>query len=133
MAIVVFNVTAFKLRYPQFAAVDNDLLQFYFDESGLYLSNTNCSRVPETKRQLLLWMLTAHIATLNGLGTTNPGNVPPVGRVSSATEGSVSASFDFPTTPTSAWFNSTPYGAQFWQATSSMRGFRYVPHVLYIP
>jgi hypothetical protein len=56
------------------------------------------------------------------------GSVRPVGRVSSASEGSVSASFDYgtPTPGSGAWFQQSQYGAAFWQATSSLRGMQYI-------
>ena len=72
-------------------------------------------------------MLTAHIAVIGGLLSAD-GLPQPVGRIASASEGSVSASFDNVTaTPgTGAWFQQTQYGAAFWQATTSLRGFKYI-------
>lgn len=128
MAVVTFDATAFKVRYPLFAGVDDAFLSACFDDAGLYLSNTDTSPVQNvTTRQQLLWMLTAHIAYLNG--ALNPGQPMPVGRTSSATEGSVSVGLDYGTmTPgTGPWFNQTQWGASFWQATSSLRGMRYIP------
>lgn len=129
MAVVTFDATAFKIRYPEFAAVSDSKLSACFDDAGLYLSNTDVSPVQNvTRRTQLLWMLTAHISFLGG--ATSPGGAArPVGRVSQAAEGSVSASLDYtPATPGSgAWFNQTTYGAMFWQATTSLRGFRYRP------
>lgn len=60
---------------------------------------------------------------------TGIGSPRPVGRTSSASEGSVSASFDYisPTPGSGPWFNQTPYGAAFWQATASLRGMHYRP------
>lgn len=131
MGVVVFNPDAFRARYPQFSAdlvcASDAALTAYFNEATLYLSNTDCSVVQNLQnREMLLWMLTAHIAYLNG-ALSPDGSPPPVGRVSSATEGSVSVNLDYiPATPGSgAWFNQTAWGAQFWQATSSLRGFRY--------
>jgi hypothetical protein len=70
-------------------------------------------------------MLTAHIAFIGG--ALNVGGTPnPVGRIGSAAEGSVSASFDFPAPGSAAWFSQSQYGASFWQATTSLRGFRYI-------
>lgn len=125
MATVVFDPTRFKARYPQFAAVDNAFLQSCFDEGGnLYLTNNDSSPVQSvTRRELLLWMLTAHIATLNGALT---GDVAPVGRTSSATEGSVSASLEYLTPGSHSWFTQTQYGAAFWQATLPWRTFTYI-------
>lgn len=129
MTVVVFDATAFKARYPEFSAVSDGLLSGCFDESGLYLSNSDDSPVQNvTNRTMLLWMLTAHIAMLGGALTAD-GKPLPVGRVANAGEGSVNASFDYMTlTPgTGPWFNQTQYGASFWQATSSLRGMRYIP------
>lgn len=129
MTVVVFDAAAFKARYPEFTAVPDGTLSACFDESGLYLSNTGTSPVQNvTTRTMLLYMLTAHIALLGGALSAD-GLPRPVGRVSSAGEGSVNASFDYMTaTPgTGPWFNQTQYGAAFWQATASLRGMRYVP------
>jgi Protein of unknown function (DUF4054) len=126
MAQVVFDSAIFKARYPEFAAVNNDLLQVYFDESTIYLSNTDASPVSDIeRRRVLLYMLTAHIATIGGaLGV---GGAKPVGRVSAGNEGSVGASLEYMMPGTHSWFTQTQYGASFWQATISLRCFRYRP------
>lgn len=125
MAVVTFDVTAFKARYPEFASVDATLLGSCFTEAGFYLSNDDASIVQDiTRRSVLLNMLTAHIAFLGG--ALEPDGMPqPVGRVSNASEGDVSAAFDYAQPGTLAWFNQTQYGAAFIQATSNLRSFRY--------
>jgi hypothetical protein len=125
MTAVVFDPAAFKARYPEFAAVAVPALSACFDEAGLYLSNKDNSPVQNvTRRALLLNMLTAHVAYIGGLLSAD--SMPrPVGRVSAAAEGSVSASFENLTPGSAAWFQQSQYGAAFWQATSSLRGFRY--------
>lgn len=127
MGVVVFDPAAFKTRYPEFVSVSDALLTAFFTEAGLYLSNTDRSPVQNlTRRALLLNMLTAHIAWING--KLNGGGQPlPVGRTSSATEGSVSVSLEYMQPGTQAWFVQSQYGAAFWQATTSLRGFRYRP------
>lgn len=126
MAIVAFDVTAFKTRYPEFTSVSTAALSACFDEAGLYLSNTDNSPVQNvTRRAVLLNMLTAHIAYIGG--KLNADGMPrPVGRTSTAGEGSVSVGLEYLTPGTHAWFTQSQYGAAFWQATSSLRGFRYV-------
>lgn len=125
MGIVVFDPVAFKAAYPQFAAIANPQLQNYFDLATMYLSNTECSVVQDVaRRSTLLDLLTAHVGYLSG--ALNPGGLPGlVGRVSGATEGSVSVTTDFPANPNGAWFNQTAWGAMFWQATLKYRGFNY--------
>lgn len=121
--VVVFDSAAFVARYPEFSAVSGGVLGMYFDEATIYLDNTPSSVVPDLgKRAVYLNMLTAHIAQINGNGKPSGA----VGRVSSAGEGSVSASMAYAApTGSRAWFDQTPYGAAFWQATRSYRTMRY--------
>lgn len=126
MTSVVFDVTSFKTRYPEFNAVSEAKLQACFTEATLYLSNADDSPVTDLiRRALFLNMLTAHIAYIGG--SLNADSMPnPVGRVSNASEGSVSIGLDFATPGTAAWFSQSQYGAAFWQATLSLRRFRYI-------
>lgn len=125
MAIVTFVAADFKVIYPEFTSVADVLLQSYFDRATLYLANTDNSMVSDiSQRTMLLYLLVAHIASLRkscGQGL--------VGRVSSATEGSVSVSADYPTQTNAlaAWLTQTQYGAEFWAATAKYRTFGYVP------
>lgn len=126
MPVVVFDPTAFKTRYPEFTNVPDAQLGLCFDEAGLYLSNANNSPVQNlTRRAMLLNMLTAHVAWLAGKLSAD-GQAKPVGRISNASEGSVSAAFEYGLPGTKEWFVQTQYGASFWQATTALRGFRYV-------
>lgn len=125
MAVVAFDVNEFKTRYTEFLAVSDAFLSACFDEAGLYLSNRDNSPVQDvTRRAMLLNMLTAHIAFLGGALSAD-GQAKPVGRLSQASEGSVSASFEGMPPGSAQWFQQTQYGASFWQATSALRGFRY--------
>lgn len=129
MAVAAFDPVAFAARYPEFAQVNPTRLTALFSEAGLYLSNTDCSPVRDvTRRGVLLNMITAHISFLAG-DLSADGQARPVGRVSQAAEGSVSATFEgVPPTPGSgAWFQQSQYGAAFWQATTGLRGMRYIP------
>jgi hypothetical protein len=128
MAIVSFDPTAFKIRYPAFAGVADAMLTACFNDAGFYLSNSDGSPVQDVgRRERLLWMVTAHIAYLGGALSAD-GLPRPVGIMTSATEGSVSIGIAAPTaTPGSGeWFKQTQWGAQFWQATTALRGFRWV-------
>lgn len=127
--IVTFDPAAFKVRYPEFSTVSDPLLQAYFDEVTLaYLDNTEASRVQQVEqRSVLLNMLVAHVAALNA-GVNGQAPSPLVGRVNTATEGSVSIGTDMGTVPfTAAWFMQTKYGASFWQASAQFRTMQYVP------
>ena len=132
MAVVAFDLAGFRARYPEFTAVADPLLGAYFSEATIYLNNTDTSVVTDINvRSLLLNMLTAHIAALNS-GVSGQAPSALVGRISQASEGSVSVSADMgPPSGTSAWFNQTRYGASFWQAAAPYRAFRYLPGASY--
>ena len=125
-ATVSFNYTQWLARYPEFSTVDQPTAQDYFNEATAYLRNDGGGPVPTAALQsTLLNMLTSHIAKLyevtNGAATSNL-----VGRISDATEGSVSVSTDMPDMPgTAAWFLQTKYGLSYWQATAGFRTARY--------
>ncbi|EFM4663027.1 DUF4054 domain-containing protein [Escherichia coli] len=127
MGVVIFDPSAFKLRYPEFSSVDDALLQQYFTQATIYLDNTDSSRVSDLAvRSMLLSMLVAHIACLySGANGQSPSGL--VGRVDSASEGSVSVHADMPgVTANSAWYMQTKYGADYWNATAPFRTFQYI-------
>lgn len=127
--VVTFDPVAFAAAYPNFAAVNPTTLGLYFGQATLIVDNTTASRVQQIEhRTPLLYLLTAHITQLN-LGPKGDGNgAGLVGRVSQATEGTVSVTADMGTVPfTAAWFMQTPYGATFWQMTARWRQMRYIP------
>ena len=117
--VVVFDVDEFKTLYPQFANVDETILQNYFNAATLLLDNTDKSPVKDlAERKMLLYMLTCHIATLKGRGDSI------VGTITAATEGKVNVSV-MPLVNAN-WYNQTLCGSMYWQATSKYRvGVRY--------
>lgn len=132
MSIAIWNQTQFISRYPEFTAgvtVNPSYFASLFSEAGLYLNNTDGSPVTNiATRTILLNMITAHIAFIGGALTAD-GQPKPVGRVSQAAEGSVSASLEWSQIEpgTEAWFQQSQYGSAFWQATARWRRFRYSP------
>lgn len=137
-AIATFVYANWIAAYPEFTAVSEPAAQGYFDIATIYLRNDGTGPLPESRVSLqttLLYMLTSHIAwlyspQLNGVpDSTGPSPAPAlVGRISQASEGSVSVTADWPNaTAQSAWFLQTKYGAAFWQATAAWRTMRYVP------
>jgi len=127
MAIVIFNPNTFVARFPEFSNVNSELLGMYFDEACLKLNNTDQSIVVDEKeRRILLFLLTAHIAQLGQ--QISKGNGGLVGRISSASEGSVSVSADMgQVTNAQAWYAQTQYGAEYWALTAKYRTMRYIP------
>ena len=129
VGVVTFDYAIWSARYPELAAlVSQPQAQAYFYEATLYCDNSPCSPVQDpTQLGVLLGMVTAHIAALNAALNGQPSS-PLVGRINSATEGSVSVQAQMDAAPGSAqWFNQTKYGAAFWQATVQYRSMRYVP------
>jgi Protein of unknown function (DUF4054) len=136
---VTFNYAAWVAAYPQFQNVNEAQATFFFQIATLYCAN--CLRIVQCVDQLqaLLWMLTAHIAWLQCMRDANgnpssSGTIPPpaiVGRISQATEGSVTVASEFASQIPlqAAWFLQTPWGAMFWQATAQYRTMRYFPGV----
>lgn len=114
--VVIFDVSLFREQRPQFSDTtkySDAFLQNCFDEAALICNNTNASIVPYSPsnnindRQILLYLLTCHIATLATSGQ--------VGTVTSATEGSVSAGFYIDQRKGAAWFTQTQCGYTYWQ------------------
>lgn len=120
--VVVFDPTVFAAAYPTFKLVPAAALTNNFNAATLMLNNSLASVVrDEPTRAMLLNLLTAHITYLLNI------NDGAVGRVSAATEGSVSATLDYLTqSEAAAYFSQTPWGAQFWQSTVIYRTARYV-------
>ena len=120
MSSTTFDPAVFKLRYPEFSAVDETLLGLYFNEATLYLRNDGSSVVKDIPvRMMLLNMLTAHICELNNALSAR-GSQPLVGRISSVGEGAVNvkADMDSPSAQND-WLNQTKYGAALLAAMRS--------------
>lgn len=126
---VSYDHTWWSIRYPELAAwTSPGMAQGYFDLACLYLDNTGCSPARDVpRRQLLLGLLTAHVAALNApLNGAAPSGL--VGRINSASEGSVTVAVDYPQEPGAEWYAQTKYGAMYWAATAGLRmGGRYYP------
>lgn len=125
--IVVFDPAAFIAAFPSFATVPSSALTANFNFACLQLNNTLTSVVQdEPTRAQLLNLLTAHItALLNGVNGQAPSGV--VGRIASASQGSVSVQMQFDTKSFSeAYYTQTPWGVQYWQSTAPYRTARYV-------
>ena len=99
-------------------------LGMYFRHAESLLDNTKCSIVKDLEdRRNLLYLLVAHIAQLNHQVETGSSVV---GRVASASEGTVSISLDYGTMGNNErWYLQTPYGAMYWQMTKRYRSALY--------
>jgi Protein of unknown function (DUF4054) len=132
--IVQFNYAQWIANplYAGFAAtVDSDQAQGYFDIATTIHRNDGGGPVNDAAQQLnLLNMVTGHLAAL--FAPPAPGQTPStlVGRINSATQGSVSvqAAYSNNVTEQMAFFIQTKWGALYWMATAPFRTMRYIPN-----
>lgn len=126
--VASFNYIIWSARYPELqSSVPMGMAQAFWEEATLYVANTPRSVVRDVaQRAIILGMVTAHIAALRAPLNGEPSS-PIVGRVNSASEGSVSVGTVLEGLPGSAaWYSQTKYGLQAWQALAQYRTFRYV-------
>jgi len=126
--VVTFDPNAFQQAFPMFASVSDAALTANFGFATLMLDNSCCSVVCDAPtRAQLLNLITAHItALLNGVNGQPPQGI--VGRISQAQQGSVSVSTEMlAKTESAAYWQQTPWGAQYWTSTVKYRTGRYVP------
>lgn len=131
---VQFNYSEFTTAYPEFAvapAANSAACAMNFALASLNLENCCGSPVQDANvRQALLYLLTAHVTFLfTPCGANNSSPQGIVGRIDSATEGSVSVHADFPqpSDGSLAFLSQTKYGAQFIALTASLRTMHYIP------
>jgi hypothetical protein len=136
------NYASWVLRYPEFTGILAPIYELYFAEAGLFCRNDGSGPVTTAAAQsVLMQMLTAHIAALysQSQGDPNPGTAKnantPVGRITDATQGSVSVSLEWPSPADASamekWLTQTKYGAEYWAATLVYRQARYCPGLFY--
>ena len=122
--VVVFDLLKFRKLFPKISTTD-DQLDMFFVEACLLCNNTENSNIRNLQeREILLFLLTAHIATLQM--RIDSGN-DSVGRITSASEGSVSVALDNgQTTHSEKWYQQTAYGARYWVLTKRYRSLFYI-------
>ena len=128
MAVADFDYALWSASYPELAPVTELVAGALFRRATLFLNNTDGSPVSDVALRLdLLNLIVAHLASLGGAGQEG-GASWLVGRVTSATEGSVSVKVDAgPSSAGSAFWLQTTYGFQYWTATAGYRTMHYVP------
>lgn len=124
--------------YPMFSGISEPVAQNYFDIATMYCANRLGPVRTLDQLRMLLYLLTCHVAWImspkdaagnptSGAGANNQGMV---GRISSATEGSVSVQTEnlYPE-GTAQWYQQTEWGSTYWSATAIYRTMRYRPGV----
>ena len=142
---VTFDFSEWVVAFPEFAACNPATAQTWFDRATFLCANQTSNPLYTVTNMLktALYLLTAHIAWLNAPRdpTGNPaasGALPPplVGRINSASEGSVSLGADMGNadsgSPSQAWYMQTKYGAEYWAMTACTRTGQYVANAAYV-
>ena len=137
---VTFDYAGFVATFPELANVDQATVSAWFSVSGSTVCrNDGLGPVNNlATATTLMNFATAHLIALfasqvNGQPNTTSASAVPspnlVGRIQSATEGSVTVNTEMPQPPsgTAAWWMQTKYGAFWWQATAPYRTMRYIP------
>lgn len=130
--IADFDYDAFAIRFPEFDELGMERVKAYWDEANIFLKNDATSPIAWAQRGPILNLMAAHIAALNAAAL--PGQLASsgglVGRISSASEGSVSVSLEPMGTGSSAlgaWLNQTRYGSLLWAMLQRYLVARYIP------
>ena len=134
--IVAFDFNAFSATFPELEPIGAPLAGQYFAIATLMHANDGSGPISSAAVQSsLLNLLTAHIAWLFAPrdASGNPaqsGSAAPnlTGRVSSATEGSISVqteALEGFNTAQASWLSQTRYGALYWASTARFRVMHY--------
>jgi hypothetical protein len=130
MAAVVFDYAEWAAQYDALAAFTNEAAaNLYFSIATTLCDNGDCSLVPYDPtatppvlaRQQALYLLVAHMAELGG---PNRGGL--TGRISSATQGSVTVATELKAQDKAWWYTQTSYGGLYWQMTGIWRSGFYM-------
>lgn len=112
---VPFDYQDWAAAYPEFSNVTETQITMRILPLARQVIAGFIGCVTDPQEQInFLWLMVAHLCQLN-FGTAASPATGLVGRVASATEGSVSVQLDFQATQNQAWYVQTSYGALFWQ------------------
>ena len=115
-----FVYATWAARYPEFnGVVAPSLASLYYAEALKYAGRAQADTV-------IVYALTAHVAAINAPVDEGEANNL-VGRISSASQGSVSVSTDLDTPQAAAFFAQTKYGLSAWQMMAPYRVARFYP------
>lgn len=122
---VELELSEFRIWFPGLTetVISDELLEVLWEQAVVMVGDDDDNSFapynpPEKKeRKILLYYALCHLATL----ATQPAGQP--GRVQSATEGSVSTSFDLlkANSISAQWWLQTRCGAMYWQMTARYR------------
>jgi hypothetical protein len=129
---ITFNFDSWIQLFTEFTYLSPQQGALYFGLAETVHRNDGGGPVTDATTQTnLLYLATAHVAKLLApppSGGNAPGrDTSVVGRVTNASEGSVSVATEMPMNPNSAWWQTTQYGSMYWQMSQVFRTMRYIP------
>lgn len=143
--VVTFVWADFVAEYPEFANISPPRAEVFFRRANNYFTNSAlnpalCNGLAHMTS--LMYMVTAHLAWLGSPKDANgfpsgspaaPNNL--VGRINSASEGSVSVGVELKGggSPSEEFWTQTQYGFEFWAATGQYRTWIYGANPVYVP
>jgi Protein of unknown function (DUF4054) len=146
--VVTFSFADFIGLFPEFGALSPTLASAYFTRATntIFANDTTNPCFPDGHMPYLVYLATAHVAWLycqkdmTGMPTSDPSSAqassPLVGRVSQASEGSVSVSTEYPLDGSSSaqekYLAQTKYGIELWAALAPYRTAQYAARPTYV-
>jgi hypothetical protein len=135
---VIYNLQTFLGIFPEFSGLNSTQCQAYFTRATGSIIGNSCTNPAFNDGNLpyLVYLATAHVAWLNSPKDAN-GNPaatgapasPLVGRISTASEGSVSVATEYPLDGGSSaeekYLAQTKYGVELWAALAPYRTAQY--------
>ena len=125
--VVTFSYPTWAATFPQFSPGLNQdqVTNLILPIASTYCRNDGGGPVCDATAQTnLLNLMVAQCAQLM-FGPTGTGSTGLVGRISDASQGSVSVRTEFPNEPDEAWYNQTQWGAMYWAMAAPFRTMRY--------
>lgn len=118
------TVDGFRQYYPMFNDVPDEIVQAALSRATNFIGIDRACLRTDTAREAAIYALTAHLLFL--MQQANDGIYAPL---SSASEGSVSASFATPILNNKSWFSESPFGREFWllMAPCRLGGAQFTP------
>lgn len=136
MGVVQFSYAAWLAVYPEFThpggpiPVSQPQAENFFAQATMLHANDGSGPVCGPAQQLaLLNAVTAHLAAIFAPAQGQPAASDLVGRISNASEGTVSVAIqnDYPS-GTAQYWQQTKYGSFYWEATKTFRRASYLPN-----
>jgi hypothetical protein len=127
---ITFDNNQWYAQFPEFKRVIPATVSAMFTVATTLIRNDGGGPIRDAQaQQNALYYATAHLIRLFYPPGNNGEPYDFTGRISSATEGSVTVAteLNLPVNPGAAWWTQTPYGFAAWQILASDRTMRYFP------